>query len=152
MDEVDMGKVRIGQPVRVTSDALPGRSFAGRVTRIAPYVVDQVEEGRTFEVEVTLTAPDAAVLVPGASADVEIVLQAKPHVVRVPAYALIQDKAVLVVRDGRLVERPVTVGLRNWDVVEITRGVAPGDLVVVSLDRAEVKAGAAVTVVAEVGR
>ena len=56
------------------------------------------------------------------------------------------------VSDGRLVERPVTIGLRNWDVVEITRGVAPGDLVVVSLDRAEVKAGAAVTVVAEVGR
>ena len=40
MDEVDVGKVRAGQPVRVTFDAFPGRSFAGRVTRVAPYVQD----------------------------------------------------------------------------------------------------------------
>jgi HlyD family secretion protein len=153
LDEVDVAKVRLGQPVRVTLDALPGRSFTGRLTRIAPYVLDRVEQGRTFEVEVTLAdAAAAAALVPGSSADVEIVLRAKDGVPRVPTYALIQDRAVLIVRDGRLVERPVTTGLRNWDLVEIATGVTPGELVVVSLDRAEVKAGARVRIAAEVSR
>jgi HlyD family secretion protein len=153
MDEVDIAKIRVGQPARVTSDAHPGRHIAGRVARIAPYVIDQVEQGRTFEVEIEWTPRDAApVLVPGVSADVEIVLATKADVLRVPTYALIQDRALLVVTDGRLVERRVTTGLRNWDMVEILSGVSAGELVVVSLDRADVKAGASVTVSAEVQR
>lgn len=153
LDEVDVTKVRLDQPVRITLDALPGRVFAGRVTRIAPYVLDRAEQGRTFEVEVTLAdAAGAASLVPGTSADVEIVLRAKDGVPRVPSYALLQERAVLVVHDQRLVERPVTVGLRNWDVVEVTSGVTPGELVVVSLDRPEVKSGALVQIEAEVRR
>jgi HlyD family secretion protein len=153
LDEVDVAKVRLEQPVRVTLDALPGQTFGGRVTRIAPYVLDRVEQGRTFEVEVTLAeAAASASLVPGSSADVEIVLRAKDGVLRVPSYALIQERAVLVVREQRLVERPVTIGLRNWDMVEITSGLAAGDAVVVSLDRPEVKPGTLVHVEAEVRR
>jgi len=49
--------------------------------------------------------------------------------------------------DGRtLAERPVQIGLKNWDVTEITSGLAAGDRVVTSLDRPEVKDGARVTV------
>jgi HlyD family secretion protein len=40
------------------------------------------------------------------------------------------------------VERTLEAGLRNWDVTEVTRGLAAGERVVVSLDRPEVKAGA----------
>jgi HlyD family secretion protein len=153
LDEVDVAKVRLAQPVRVTLDALASQVFRGRVTRIAPYVQDRVEQGRTFEVEVTLAdAAAAASLVPGSSADVEIVLRAKDGVPRVPTYALIQERAVLVVRDQQLVERPVSIGLRNWDMVEITSGVTPGEVIVVSLDRPEVKAGAHVRIEAEVRR
>ena len=52
--------------------------------------------------------------------------------------------SVLVVDGRTLVERPVEVGLRNWDETEVRSGLAEGDRVVVSLDRAEVKAGVAV--------
>ena len=54
--------------------------------------------------------------------------------------------SVLVVDGRTLAERPVEVGLRNWDVTEVRSGLAEGDRVVVSLDRAEVKAGRPVTV------
>jgi hypothetical protein len=55
---------------------------------------------------------------------------------------------VLVVENDVLVDKPVTTGLRNWEFVEVTGGLSPGDLVTVSLDRLEVKAGARVRVIA----
>ena len=143
LDEVDSGKVRTGLPVRVTLDARPGASLLGRLVRVAPYVQDAQEQNRTFEVEVDLDdRATARTLLPGTSADVEVILQVHADVLRVPAYALMQDTRVLVVRDGRLVATAVTIGLRNWDFVEIASGLAPGDPVVVSLDRPEVVAGA----------
>jgi HlyD family secretion protein len=111
--------------------------------RVAPYVQDAQEQNRTFEVEIDLDdRATARTLLPGTSADVEVILQVRADVLRVPAYALMQDTRVLVVRDGRLVATAVTTGLRNWDFVEIALGLAPGDPVVVSLDRPEVVAGA----------
>jgi HlyD family secretion protein len=143
LDEVDSGKVRTGLPVRVTLDARPGASLSGRLVRVAPYVQDAQEQNRTFEVEIDLDdRATARTLLPGTSADVEVILQVRADVLRVPAYALMQDTRVLVVRDGRLVATAVTTGLRNWDFVEIALGLAPGDPVVVSLDRPEVVAGA----------
>jgi len=153
LDEVDVKKISLGLPVRVTMDAAPGRSFEGRLTRIAPYISDRLEQGRTFEVEVELVdAGVRASLVPGTSTDVEVILRAHEQALRVPTYALIRDRAVMVVRSHQLVEVPVNVGLRNWDFVEITSGLSPGDLVVVSLDRIDAKAGANVRVESEVQR
>ncbi|HXV75395.1 MAG TPA: efflux RND transporter periplasmic adaptor subunit [Candidatus Polarisedimenticolaceae bacterium] len=143
LDEVDVAKVEVGQPVRITIDAYPDRDFSGTVTRVAPYVVDIEQHSRTFEIEVEFDdAEFAARLLPGTSADVEVILDTKPDVLRVPTYALIDGRRVLLVEDGRLVSRDVTTGLRNWSFTEIERGLAPGEPVVVSLDRAEVKSGA----------
>jgi HlyD family secretion protein len=153
LDEVDSGKVRTGLAVRVTMDARPGAALSGRLVRVAPYVQDALEQNRTFDVEVELD--DRAVtrtLLPGTSADVEVILQVRPDVLRVPAYALLQGDRVLVVRGDTLVAAPVTAGLRNWDFVEIVSGLAPGDLVVVSLDRPEVVAGARVRIESETAK
>ncbi len=150
MDEVDVGRVRPGQPVRITMDALPGRSFPGRVTRVAPYVLDVEEQNRTFEVEAELDdAAFAKSLLPGTSADVEVILDSREGVLRVPSYALIEGSKVLVVRSGKLVAVPVKTGLRNWEFVEVKEGPAPGEAVVVSLDRAEIKEGAPVEIAGE---
>ena len=59
-----------------------------------------------------------------------------------PAYAVLERKRVLVLEDGRLAARAVTLGLENWEFAEITSGLTEGQRVVVSLDRAEVKEGA----------
>src|SRR6266446_5415637 len=56
LDEVDAAKVAPGQPARVTLDPFPNRSFPGRVTRVAPYVLDVEQQNRTLEVEVDFDA------------------------------------------------------------------------------------------------
>jgi len=49
---------------------------------------------------------------------------------------------VLVLQRDRLVERVLKVGVRNWDWSEVLEGLAAGERIVTSLDRADVKAGA----------
>jgi HlyD family secretion protein len=144
MDEVDAPKIAVGQPVRITLDALPGRSFAGKVRRIAPYVTAVEKQARTVEIEVNFDDPRAAGrLLVGYSADVEVILDVRKDVLRVPSSALLQGGRVLLLRDGQLVERPVKTGLANWEHTEITQGLQGGERIVTSLDRAGVKAGAA---------
>jgi HlyD family secretion protein len=142
MDEIDSGRIRLGFPVRITIDSKPDETFLGKVTRIAPYVLDIEAQNRTVEIEVELEDPEVSKsLLPGTSADVEVVLQTIHDALRIPTSALFQNTRVLVVEDDVLVEREVETGLRNWDYVEIKAGLQENELVVSSLDRAEVEAG-----------
>jgi HlyD family secretion protein len=150
MDEVDSARLHAGLAARVAVDSHPGAHFAGHVVRVANYVLDVEEQNRTVEIEVAFD--DAALVgtvLPGTSADVEVILDTRDDVLRIPSAALLSGDKVLVVAGRTLAERPVDVGLKNWDVTEIRSGLAAGDRVVVSLDRAEVKAGARVTVEAD---
>ena len=143
MDEVDAARIAPGLPARVTLDPYPGRSLTGKVTRVAPYVLDLEQQNRTLEVEVDFDdAAFSRALLPGTSADVEIILRRADDVLRIPSYALLEGDRVLVLNGGRLDGRAVTTGLKNWEFAEIRDGLGEGDPVVVSLDRAEVKEGA----------
>jgi len=143
MDEVDAPKIAVGQPVRITLDALPGKSFAGKVRRIAPYVTAVEKQARTVEVEVNFDDPrSAGRLLVGYSADVEVILDVRKDVLRVPSSALLQGGRVLLLQAGKLVEQPVKTGLANWEHTEIVQGLQGGERIVTSLDRAGVTAGA----------
>lgn len=145
MDEVDAGRIRTGQAARVTVDSLPGRSFPGRVARLAPYVLDRLEQNRTLDVEVEIDDPTITrQLLPGTSADAEVVLDARNDVLRLPTSVLVEGSRVLVVEKDRIAERAVTLGMKNWEFAEVLGGLTPGERVVASLDRAEVKPGARV--------
>jgi len=75
IDEVDAERILVGQAVRVTVDSRPDQSFPGVVTRVAPYVLDVLEQNRTVEVEVELDDAQSMVgVLPGTSADVELIL------------------------------------------------------------------------------
>ena len=67
-------------------------------------------------------------------------------VLRIPTAALLEGNRVLVPNDGRLAERTVEIGLKNWDYAEVRGGLEAGQLVVTSLDRVEVQPGARVVV------
>ena len=143
MDEVDSARIKKGQPARLTVDSHPGRHFAARVGEAAPYVVDRLEQNRTVEIEIELDdAAVAASLLPGTSADAEVILSARDGVLRVPTSSLLEGGRVLVLERGRLVEKALQLGLRNWDATEVSGGLEEGARVVVSLDRPEIKAGA----------
>lgn len=142
IDELDVARVRAGQEVRVAVDPRPGVSFAGRVSKLAPYILDLAEQNRTADVEVELEpGQDLSGVLPGASADVEIVVSRRENALRVPTSAVGEGRKVLVLEEGRLVERQVETGLANWQFTEVLAGLAEGEEVVVSRDRPEIKPG-----------
>jgi len=74
IDEVDAANVKVGQVARITLDAIKGKTFPGKVKRIAPYVLELEKQARTVEVEVEFSErPEQENLLVGYSADVEIV-------------------------------------------------------------------------------
>lgn len=141
MDEVDSAKVHVDQPTRVTIDSHRELRFMGHVSRVAPYVLDFEAQNRTVEIEVELDDHDQAFL-PGTSADVEIILETRDDVLRIPTATIMEGNQVLIFENDRLIQREITPGLRNWDFTEVVTGLDPGALVVTSLDRVEVVAGA----------
>ncbi len=144
MDEVDAPKIHTGQPVRISLDALPRQSFPGKVKRVAPYVSAVEKQARTVDIEATFDNPEApGKLLVGYSADIEVILDVRDDVVRVPTSALLEGGRVLVAgAEGKLEERKVKTGLANWEYTEVTEGLKAGEKVVTSLERVGVKADA----------
>ncbi len=145
IDEIDAAGIVVGMAVRITMDAFGDRLFMGRVQRIADYVLDVEKQARTVDVEVAFDMPgDVDLLLAGYSADVEIILERHPDVVRVPTEAVVDGSRVFVfVEDpGVIAERRVQTGLSNWDWTEVMEGLVPGERVVVNADRPGLAEGA----------
>lgn len=116
------GALAAGQEAMVTSETLPGRSFAGRVTYVSP-------AGGPAEAEVMVENLEHA-LRPGMPVRVAVITRSRPRTMLLPA-AAVRGDLLLVVRDGTARSHRVTIGVRAQDRVEILAGVAAGDLVVV---------------------
>jgi HlyD family secretion protein len=145
MDEVDAARLHNGQRGRVTVDSHRGQSFWGTVVRVSPFVLDLEAQNRTVEIDVELDDQSlSATLKPGTSADVEIVMATHESTMRIPTSALFEGNKVLVVENGKLASHEVKVGLKNWNWTEVVDGLHEGDVIVTTLDRPEIKPGAAV--------
>lgn len=135
IDEVDAPRVREGMPARVTLDAFRERSFVAHVRRVAPYVLDTEKQARTVEVEAEIDERGDAPLLPGYSADVEVILAERADVLRIPTRALVEGRRVYVLEGDTVRSREVTLGIGNWEYTEVTDGIEAGARVVVSIDR-----------------
>ena len=147
IDEVDAPAIKLEMPARISVDAFPGRKFPAHVRRIAPYVLDVAKQARTVDVEVEFNEPkETGALLVGYSADVEVILDARGDVLRVPTAAIQEGGRVLLYHpdNQRLEERRVQTGLSNWEYTEVTSGLNAGDQMVLSLERKGVAAGAKV--------
>jgi len=144
IDEVDAPGIRVGMPARISLDAFPRRKFDGKVRRVAPYVQDVEKQARTVDVEVDFADPeDTRGMLPGYSADIEVILDERRDVTRVPTEAILEgDKVLVFTPDKLLEERDIETGLSNWEYTEVMRGLKPGDKVVISVDRDGVEDGA----------
>jgi HlyD family secretion protein len=142
IDEVDSERVRMAQGVRITIDSRPGASLAGRLARVAPYVVDTQEQNRTVEIEVDFDDPRAAGILPGTSADVEVIVALRNDVLRVPTAAVAEGGRVLVLAQELLSERTIKSGLKNWQFTEVLEGLAAGEKVVTVRNSPDIKPGA----------
>ena len=144
IDEVDATAVRTGMPVRITLDAFPDQRFPGHVRRVAPYVLELEKQARTVEVEAEIDNPEEYDLMPGYSADVEVILDTRTDVLRIPAMAIIGGERVLLLneQEGVIEERMIEKGVSNWEYSEIVSGLDGSELVILSVDREGVEAGA----------
>ena len=148
IDEVDAAGIRVGMTARITMDAFKDRVFQGKVRRIADYVLDIEKQARTVDVEVAFTQPEEyGALIPGYSADIEVILDVHDDVVRMPTEAVIEERRVFVFHPdpGSLEQRDIHTGLSNWDWTEVIEGLKPGDLVVTNVDNPDLKPDAAAT-------
>jgi HlyD family secretion protein len=102
LNEVDIAKVKVGQPVRVTLDAYPQKTFTGKVRFVAPAAKLQ-DKIKVFEIEVAIDALEDSFRT-GMSANVEILGERRPATLSIPLEALQR-------RDGRTVAYRLKSGL-----------------------------------------
>ncbi len=128
--EAEAALVRVGQPVRVAPDALPGKIFEGRVSRLA-YALDAGTQ--TMLVEADLPNPGRE-LRPGMYATIRLGVEKHEGVIRVPAGALLVEKAgasVFKLVDGKAKKCAVKAGFNDGAEAEVIEGVAEGEAVLV---------------------
>lgn len=126
--ERDLHLVRVGQAVTLEADALAGTAITGKVRLVVP-AADPVS--RAAKVRVALINPPAGIL-PGTSLRADVLVERRTNVLLVNSHAVRQNgqSELIVVKDGRAQVRKVTVGLTHHHIVQITYGVAEGELVV----------------------
>ena len=132
IDQVDLGRVKAGQRVRITSNAFSDRSWSGLVSEVTPHVV--VRESRSISEGLARVEPPTEGLVPGMNVDVEIVVAESARALQVPAEAVFREGGtpfVFRIQRGRARRSPVTLGLETVTAVEVVEGLEPDDRVVV---------------------
>ncbi len=148
VDESEMGRVAIDQPVTATVDAHPGRKFKGRVVRIATKGVN-VSNVVTFEVKIEILDERKNLLKPEMTANVQIVAAQADDVLVVPAQAVTRKGRKTFVNvlktaateTAALVqeEREVKVGLGDGEFWEVKEGLAEGEEIVIKKEEPQSK-------------
>ena len=137
IDEVDAPRIRINMKANISLDAISGEIFKGTVKRIAPYVLEVEKQARTVDVEVDFTCQqNCENMLPGYSADIEVILDEQVNVLRIPTEAILEGNKVLVLTADELLEqRQIQTGLNNWEWTEVTDGLSENEEVVISVER-----------------
>lgn len=127
-----LSRVRVGQVLEFTTDAMPGRAFTGKVMFINP-AIDEASRSAQVVAEVE---NDAGALRGGSFVKGRIIVANRPGVLQVPREALLnwnveeQSAEVFVVRGDQAEKRAIKVGTTSGDTVEVVSGLSAGDQVV----------------------
>ncbi|MBI3696272.1 MAG: efflux RND transporter periplasmic adaptor subunit [Acidobacteria bacterium] len=137
VDEPELGPVQVGQPVRITWDALPGTSWQGTVERL-PAMVETVGTRTVGEVICTIDTPLQRLL-PNVTVNVEIRTGAADNAVTIPREAVVREgeqTLVLVVdADGVIARRRVRLGIHDLARVQVLEGLNENQIVVLPGER-----------------
>lgn len=130
ISEADYSKVKVGIPVEVTADALPGKTYTGKVVRIHP-TIDAMSH--TFAVEVSVPNNNRE-LRPGMFVRTKVNLGSGSNIV-VPDMCVVKQQGsgqrfVFVVKDGVAVQKPVELGVHFGDRYEILSGLEEGEKII----------------------
>lgn len=153
IDEVDMERLSLGLPTRVTI-ADRGEKLTGVVHEIMPSASTDQKNNRTVDIKIRVTDMPSNVYA-GMSANIEVVVRAKDDVLYLPTHLLHDErdsrgKYVFIEAQGLARKQPVRTGLSNWETVEIAEGLGPGARVIVPVQGQEdhkVRDGSRITVI-----
>jgi membrane fusion protein (multidrug efflux system) len=127
--EIYLKQVAVGQALQVALDALPGKTYEGKVFAINP-LIDAT--GRSLVIRAQVKNADAA-LRPGMFARVRLITRQEQDALILPEQAIVpqgEEQFVFKIVDGRALRTKVAVGQRRDGKVEILAGLSAGDTVV----------------------
>lgn len=147
IQESSLGKVKLGQPVDISIDALPDAHFTGKVTKIAP-----LPDATSVFMNPDLKVYDTQIMIDGVhpkirtgmSCKATILIEDYPDALSVPIQAVVGrgSDTVVYVKNGNDVEpRVVSTGLDNNAMIHIIDGVEPGEQVLLTPPLAELPKG-----------
>src|SRR3954452_15828000 len=135
LEEVDRGRIQLGQAVKLRVDAIPDREFTAELDYVSPIAALVFKGGstpeKTFPARATLKALDPR-LRPGMSASAEIVIERQPNQLLIPTRASFDKdgKPAVWVQIGKnFVARPIQIGKRNDDDLVVTGGLKENEIV-----------------------
>jgi HlyD family secretion protein len=135
VDEPELGRVAVGQPVTITWDALPGRQWHGEVEK-KPVAVQALGTRQVGEVVCSI-ANEGRALIPGTNVNAEIRTAAVENAMVIPKEALRHDAQgdyVLALKGGAVERRAVTQGASSVTMVQILEGLGDADAVALPSD------------------
>ncbi len=135
LDEVDRGKIKLGQVLRIRVDAIPDKDFTAELDWISP-IASLIYRGfgtseKVFPARATLKNLDAR-LRPGMSASAEIIIEREENSILIPSRASFthNGKPAVYIQKGQEFEiRPIEVGKRNDTDIVVTKGLREGEVV-----------------------
>ncbi|MEL7649158.1 MAG: efflux RND transporter periplasmic adaptor subunit [Sedimentibacter sp.] len=135
VDELDIAKVKVGQQVKVTAEALPGETYEGVVTKVN---INGTTSNGTTSYPVEIRIDEKENLLPGMNVQAEIVVASHSNSIVVPVDALSRGNRILVKTNAASQEegvpagfeyRQVTTGISDDEYIEITDGLKEGDVI-----------------------
>jgi multidrug resistance efflux pump len=135
LEEVDRGRLQLGQFVKIRVDAIPDKEFTAELDYVSPIAALIFKGGatpeKTFPARATLKNLDDR-LRPGMSATAEIIIERQPNMLMIPTRASFDKdgKPAVYVQIGKnFVVRPIQIGKRNDDDIVVTGGLKDGEIV-----------------------
>jgi len=127
--EEKRSSITVGKKVVIELDAYPDEVFTGKITTVNPMVDIN---SRTFKIKIKIPNPDFR-LESGMFARIRVTERESKATLLIPHRVIIEEeevKKVFVVENGRALEKFITTGIINHDIVEVTEGLKEGDIVV----------------------
>ena len=143
--EIYLKQIQVGQTLHVSLDAIPGKTFEGKVFAVNP-LVDAA--GRAIVIRALVRNSDTS-LRPGMFARVRLITRNLQDALAVPEQAIVplgDDQYVFKVTGGRAIRVKVEIGQRRDGKVEIVKGLEPTDMVVTA-GHLKIRDGVPVTIV-----
>jgi RND family efflux transporter MFP subunit len=147
VDQTDIGSLKRGQRVAIALDAFPDRRFTGTVEETTLSNVEEAGGRVRYKVRVGLGKSAAPVRL-GMTGTADFILARKENILTLPSSVVGQrqgEEFVFIVEDGKAWQRPIRIGLRNEELVEVVSGLQAGAQVI-HQGRSKIRDGEAVEV------